>query len=138
MRTKGVKFVTIAHIDTSKNSWSCVLWCQQRVEYIWTPHIMAHHTIMWCGNGRETTCHCGCEKVSRTEARPRARPELQFTFNHSLSLFYSACLCHLSFSRSFLALHLLFHSVSLITFQISHVFPLVLSVFFIFFQTSLL
>lgn len=70
------------------------------MEYIWTPHIMAHSTIMWCGNGRETTCHCGWERDSRTEARPRARPALQFTFNRSLSLFISS----LSFSSSSLPL----------------------------------
>lgn len=35
-------------------------------------HYGAHTTIMWCGNGRETTCHCGWERGrdSRTEARP--------------------------------------------------------------------
>lgn len=64
------------------------------MQCIWTPHIMAHSTIMWCGNGRETTCHCGCERDSRTEARPGARRALQFTFSRSLSLFMSS----LSFS----------------------------------------
>lgn len=94
------------------------------------PRIMAHSTIMWCGNGRETTCHCGWERDSRTEARPRARPVLQFTFNRrlSLSLFYSVCLCHRS-----LFLPFLFHPVSLIAFQISHVsFLCSLCVFLIF------
>lgn len=86
------------HWHQQKQLGLCVLWSQQRVEYIWTPNIMAHRTIMWCGNGRETTCHCGWERDSRTEARPRARPALQFTFNCSLSLFCSVCLCHLSLS----------------------------------------
>lgn len=75
---------SMAHIDTSTNSWLCLLWSQQRVEYIWTPHIMAHSAIMWCGNGRETTCHCGWQRDSRTEARPRARSVLQFTLDRSL------------------------------------------------------
>lgn len=44
-----VKLGLTAHIDTSKQHKQlglCVLWSQQRVEYIWMPHIMAHITIM--------------------------------------------------------------------------------------------
>lgn len=82
---KGAKLDSIAQTDTSENSWGpCVLWSQQTAKYIWTPHIMARSTVMWCGNGRETTCHCGWGSGSRTEARPGARPVLQFTFSHAL------------------------------------------------------
>lgn len=120
------------HWHQQKQLGLCVLWSQQRVEYIWTPHIMAHSTIMWCGNGRETTCHCGWERDSRTEARPRARPVLQFTFNRSLSPFYSVYVIALFF--------FLISSTLCLSSPFKYLmFPsCALSVSFKFFQTSVL
>lgn len=84
---------------------------------------------MWCGNGRETTCHCGWERHSRTEARPGARPVLQFTFNRSLSLFCSVCLCHLSISLS-LSLSLISSSCLLIPLCLSLVWKYLMFLLF--------
>lgn len=85
------------------------------MEYIWTPHIMAHSTIMWCGNGRETTCHCGWERDSRAEAKAQSQTSAAVHLQPlSISVLLSVCLCHLSFSCFLIP-------VSLIAFQISHV-----------------
>lgn len=53
---------------------------------------------MWCGNGHETTCHCGWKRDSREEARPRASRIPHFTFSRSSSLFCSVTWRHLTFS----------------------------------------
>lgn len=99
-----VKLGWTAHIDSSKTAKTvgpvCFMEPTESGVHMDASHYGTYHCNV-CGNGRETTCHCGWKRDSRTEERPRARTVLQFTFNRSPSLFCSVCLCHLSFSFFF-------------------------------------